>query len=242
MIRNKVYYSIFDRSYKLSTHDYAKYRATDEAKLAEITNNISAVKNEFQSKNILILQQVHGDVIIDADTIVDYDLEPEADAAITTKKDLILAIKTADCVPVIFSADDGAIIGAAHCGWRGAKANIIDKLAKMMRNRGCKNIKALIGPAIKQASYEVDKNFYLSFLKDHSSHNDFFVKSSCNIDRYMFDLPGFVRFKLHSADINDIDLIEEDTYSMSEKYPSFRRSSHTQEVYNQNILTTIAIK
>lgn len=241
-IKNKVYYSIFDRSYKSSTHAYARYKTTDAAKLAEITNNISAIKKEFQCKDMLILQQVHGDVVIDADNMMDYDIEPEADAATTTKKDLILAIKTADCVPVILSSNDGTIIGAAHCGWRGAKANIIDKLATMMRNKGCKTIKALIGPAIRQDSYEVDENFYISFLKDNSSHNDFFIKSSLNIDRYMFDLPGFIRFKLRSSDVNDIVSIEEDTYSMFDKYPSFRRSSHTQEIYNQNILTTIAIK
>ena len=58
---------------------------------------------------------------------------------------------------------------------------------------------------------------------------------------YLFDLPSFVKIKLVEANISVIKHINEDTYVMSDKYPSYRRSTHTGEIYNQNILSAIMI-
>jgi len=184
---------------------------------------------------------VHSTIVVDADSLANLEIEPEADASVTGKADLTLSVMTADCAPVLLSCHKGHVIGAAHCGWRGAKEGIISNTVEIMQNKGAHDIKALIGPAIRQESYEVDESFYSAFLDDDQFYKSFFIPGN-RTGKYMFDLPGFVRFKLQEAGIRDITDIGEDTYVMPEKYPSYRRHYHTGEEYNCQILSTIVIK
>ncbi|WP_187300600.1 laccase domain-containing protein, partial [Mizugakiibacter sediminis] len=66
----------------------------------------------------LWLRQVHGTQVVDADAAAG-DGEPQADAAVTRTPGRVLAILTADCLPVLFARDDGGAVAAAHAGWRG---------------------------------------------------------------------------------------------------------------------------
>lgn len=150
-------------------------------------------------------------------------------------------MRTADCVPVLLTSMKGEVIGAAHCGWPSSKANIIAKLVKMMHDKGAKEIKGLIGPSIQQYSYEVGPEYYESFIKEDATYAKFF-KPSKKINHYMFDLPAFVELKLNQAGVVNLIKIKEDTYSMPEKYPSYRRDCHLGESYKLNILSTIIIK
>ena len=242
LIKNKVYYKIFDKSYQGSTHSYNIHAFEDQIKKGQVKSNIDRVLSDFDAKNILLLNQVHGNKVVCAEEL-DFKLNnwPEGDASVTTQKNIILAIRTADCVPLLFASDDGKVIGAAHCGWRSAKLNIIDKLAYRMRQKGASNIMAVVGPAIVQESYEVTQDFYENFIADSSSYKVLFLPS-IKPKHYLFDLPSFVKIKLMQANISVVKHINEDTYRMSDKYPSYRRSTHTGEVYNQNILTAIMIK
>lgn len=193
------------------------------------------------AENLLWLKQIHSTDVVDADYLDNLETETVADASVASEHNLTLSVMTADCVPVLFSCRDGKVIGAAHCGWRSAKDGIIANTVKMMNTKGSTHIKALIGPAIRQKSYEVSNDFYNSFLTDNPIYTKFFIPGN-DPDKYMFDLPDFVRFKLHESGINDITDIGEDTYTMPEKYPSYRRHCHTGEEYNKHILSTIVIK
>lgn len=241
-IKNKVYYKIFDKTYTASSGKYSKHKAKNAAILAEIQKNIDTIKNNYNVRELVILKQVHGTKILDTDNI-DYQFhqETEADGSITKKKNVALGILTADCVPVLFASYDGSVIGAAHCGWKSAKNNIITELHNKMKQRGAKDIKALIGPAIQQKSYEVDKKYYQDFVKDSIEYKKFFIPSN-NQDHYMFDLPAYVRAKIEQENIEIKVNIDDDTYELEDKYPSFRRSTHRNEQYNQNILSTIIIR
>jgi YfiH family protein len=241
LVKDKVYYKIFDKTYKQSTHIYVKYKANEATKITEINSNIKAIKDKFLVDNILILQQVHGNIVVDADMIDNFDIEPVADASVTTKKNLMLAVQTADCVPVLFSSFDGKIVGAAHAGWKSAKADIIFNVVKIMKDKGAQKIKAVVGPCIDQNSYEVDQNYYENFINEQAGYSKFFIPS-IKVKHYMFNLADFVIMKLSEVGIEEIIKTDEDTYSLPEKYPSYRRSCHTQEVYNQNILSAIVIK
>ena len=240
LIKNKVYYKIFDLTNTVSTGKYNKQRAKDAANLAEIEQNINSIKKEYNALELIILQQVHGNHIVDADNI-DCSRPGEGDGLVTTKEGVALGIFTADCVPVLMASDDGAIIGAAHCGWKGAKANIIERLYENMKNKGAKNIKALIAPAIQQKSYEVDEKYFHDFTKNDSYYKKFFI-DSIKDNHYMFDLPGYVRSKIEKENIEIKVHVDDDTYELEEKYPSCRRSAHRNESYNQNILSTIIIR
>ncbi|WP_342270364.1 peptidoglycan editing factor PgeF [Rickettsia endosymbiont of Orchestes rusci] len=238
LINGLVYYKIFDKSYKHSSHIYVK--KNESTNLAEIEKNKKAIINYFSVEDILILRQVHGNKIIDADINIKIS-EPEADGAITTKKNLILAIQTADCVPVLLASEDGTVIGAAHCGWKSSKANIISNLVVSMKEKGAKKLIAVIGPAIAQASYEVDAKYYADFMTDSPNNSVFFIESDKK-GHYMFDLPKYVESRLQEAGVENIKKIEENTYTNPLKYPSCRRSCHSGEPYKENILSAIVIK
>ena len=239
-IKDKVYYKIFDRTYTASSGKYGKHRAENAAILAETQKNIDVIQNEYNAHGLVILKQVHGTEILDADN-TNYQSQEEADGSITTKKNVALGILTADCVPVLLASADGSVIGAAHCGWKGAKNNIITHLYNKMKQHGAKQIKALIGPSIQQKSYEVDAKYYQDFIHDDRSYKKFFIGSK-NKNHYMFDLPGYVRLKLEQENIEIAVTIEDDTYELEDKYPSFRRCTHRNEKYSQNILSTIIIR
>jgi len=242
-INDRVYYKIFDKSYKQSSYIYSKYKYNDELLLQEVENNKKAILSTLGADNIVILKQVHGNKIIDADEINDFNIELEADGAVTTLQNLALGIQTADCVPILLASDDGNVIGAAHAGWKGSKTNIVSNLVKAMEDKGTNNIKALIGPAIQQYSYEVDANYYESFISEDLQFAKFFIPSPQKpADHYMFDLPAFVEMKLKNAGVEDISKSLDNTYSNKDKYPSYRRSTHLGTKYNKNILSTIVIK
>ena len=241
LITNKVYYKFFDKTYKQSSHVYNKHKAGNEGKITEIEQNKHAILSELSATNIFFLQQVHGNKVIDADLCNNYEIELEGDAFVTTKAGLALAIQTADCVPVLCSSNNGEVIGAAHCGWRGTKLNIIANLIEMIRSKGAGSITAIIGPSIQQQSYEVDQEYYNSFINEEESYKKFFLPSK-NLGHYLFDLPGLVELKLRESGVSNIIRVIENTYTMPEKYPSYRRSFHNGEQYKESILSTIIIK
>lgn len=179
---------------------------------------------------LLTLQQVHGTEVIDADDISDYAQEPQADAAVTTKRGLVLGIKTADCAPVLLYDVQQGVIAAAHCGWRSTKANILAQVVGLMRQKGATEVHAIIGPAIHQANYVVDQAFYDAMVTDEPRARHLFQA------RYYFDLPGFIRLKLHTLNVAAVIDHCEDTYINSSKYYSYRRDKDT-----QRMLTTIML-
>lgn len=266
LITNKVYYKIFDLSFKGSSHIYNKKNMVPNSLLPNslevIHNNRKAIVNYCHAQNIVILKQVHGTKIIDADLINDFTTDLEGDGVITSKNNLVLAIQTADCVPILLASSDGSLIGAAHCGWQGSKAGIVANIVTIMQAKGAKDICAIIGPSIQQYSYEVNEEFYNSFVDEREIYVKFFIPSHRE-KHYMFDLPAYVELQLQEAGVHNIHKIAEDTYttrlskaidSNSEelnhtttepldssmyKYPSYRRCYHTGELYNSAILSTI---
>lgn len=236
LITNKVYYKIFDKTNKDLTHCYKVRNGNDK----EVKKNISVVIKSLGAENLFLMNQAHGnDVICDKDFV--FDGSVSGDGSVTTKKNIALGIFTADCVPILLSNEDGSVIGAAHCGWRSAKANIIEKLAKTIRQKSKSNMIAIIGPSIAQSSYEVSEDFYQDFTNESMMYKQFFI-DGMRPNHHMFDLSSFVKHKLYESKIEIVKHIAEDTYIMKDKYPSFRRATHTNEPYSQNILSTIVLK
>ena len=242
LIKGKIYYKIFDRSEKNLTHQYNIHKFADQVSIDQAKNNIDRVIQSFDAKNMLLLNQVHGNNVAYIDELTtDFNIWPEADALVTKKPNIVLAVRTADCVPVLLASSDGSIIGAVHCGWRSAKLDIIEKVANTMKQKGASDVVAVIGPSINQKSYEVSKDFYQDFINESTSYKNLFLPSM-NPNFYMFDLQSFVKIKLAKENIKIIKHITDDTYTMPDKYPSYRRSTHTGEIYNQTILSSIIIK
>lgn len=80
--------------------------------------------------------------------------EPEADAAVTDAPGAVLAVLTADCLPVVFAARDGSEVGVAHAGWRGLAAGVLERTVAAMRTPAA-DLLAWLGPAAGPEAYEV---------------------------------------------------------------------------------------
>lgn len=124
------------------------------------------------------LQQVHGTHVLDVGEALSapmpIDDEPKADAAVTAVPGVVLAVLTADCLPVLFAADDGSSIGAAHAGWRGLAAGVLEATVAAM-DGAPERILAWLGPAAGPASYEVGEAVRAAFVDGDAGAADAFV-------------------------------------------------------------------
>ena len=80
----------------------------------------------------------------------------EADAAVTSAHGAVLAIRTADCAPVLLSDVSAGVVGAAHAGWRGVEAGVLKATVESMVELGAStaSIRAYVGPCISPGAYE----------------------------------------------------------------------------------------
>lgn len=111
------------------------------------------------------LRQVHGTGVFHATApgrpLAAAD-EPVADAAVTAVPGVVLAILTADCLPVVFAADDGSEVAAAHAGWRGLAAGMLEATVAAMKTPPAR-LRAWLGPAAGPASYEIGQEVHDAF-------------------------------------------------------------------------------
>jgi len=115
-------------------------------------------------------KQVHGDEVLVAQgsSMASFGL-PDADAVITLQKNLPIAIRTADCVPVFLYDPTRPAIGLAHAGWKGTYQEIAYKtVQRMTQEFGCqpKNIQAVLGPSIQSCCYQVGEEFKQYFPQE----------------------------------------------------------------------------
>ena len=100
------------------------------------------------------LRQVHGTAVAEFDAGAAQQDEPEADAAIARAPGVVLAVLTADCLPLLVCADDGSEVAAIHAGWRGLAAGVIERTIEKLRSPR-ERLLVWLGPAIGAKSYEV---------------------------------------------------------------------------------------
>lgn len=185
---------------------------------------------KFEHEPVFVNQVHSAEVVVlnDIKKIHTKDQRPKADAIVTNIKNLPIAIQTADCLPILLFDKINSVIAVVHAGWRGAKAGIIGNAINKMIEIGAdiKNIKAIIGPAIQQNSYQISEDFYQDFIADNSENKKFFIKCDKDAAKYLFDLPAYAEEKLINKAVKSISDEKIDTYDNAEKLFSYRRSSH----------------
>nr|WP_166178459.1 peptidoglycan editing factor PgeF [Altererythrobacter segetis] len=151
---------------------------------------------------------------------------PRADALATDRPGVLLGVVTADCAPVLLADVEAGVVGAAHAGWRGAHAGVLEAVVGEMAGLGARRerIVAAIGPAIGQASYEVDDAFRSHFTQADES---FFAPGRPG--HWQFDLEGYANARLERAGIAAVDRLGLDTYPDAERFFSYRRATHRGE-------------
>ncbi len=173
--------------------------------------------------------QIHSPDVLTVTGPIDQDNPPKADALVTDRPDILLAVQTADCVPVLFFDASVGVVGAAHSGWKGAFAGVNENTIEAMEALGASRdrIVCAIGPCIAQRSYEVDAGFFSRFAEADLSNERFFADGKPG--HYQFDIEGYVAARLAAAGIGKIECLGEDTYSQPDRFFSYRRSCHRNE-------------
>lgn len=174
-----------------------------------------------QRAKIQWFEQVHGNEVAEISQVSKQPII--ADAAVTSVKNICLAIMTADCLPILLVSKYGDEIAAIHGGWRPLAANIITNTLNKMKTPAA-DIYAWLGPCISTRAFEVGKEVRAKFIQNHDSFNSAFtVKTN---GQYIADLHEIAKLQLERLGINQISTLPECTYS-NDKYYSYRKNPIT---------------
>lgn len=167
------------------------------------------------------LTQVHGADVVTVTEAWAPGQGPRADAAVTDRPGIVLGIVTADCAPVLFADARAGVIGGAHAGWRGAVAGVLEATIAAMQALGAKEITAVVGPCIGQASYEVAADLRDAVLAHDPADARFFADG--RPERWQFDLAGYCAARLRAADLAAVAVTGHDTLALEDRFFSHRR-------------------
>ena len=189
------------------------------------------IKKRCKFNDIVVLNQIHGDVVHDITLINDQPLQ--GDGLTTKMPNIGLIIKSADCGCILLYAPDTKRIAAIHAGWQGVYKDIITVAIKKITDDPAK-VYAAIGPCIRQSSYQVDDVFYKRFINKYAESKHFFIND--NPQHYLFDLPAMIIWQLKNNGVVYIHDLNIDTYSHDDFY-SHRRATHnnTASVEGRNL-------
>jgi hypothetical protein len=170
------------------------------------------------------LQQVHGTTVLRvAQPLVAaraIEVEPQADAAVTHSPGVVLAVLSADCLPVLFAASDGSVVAAAHAGWRGLAAGVLERTVETM---SCDSggIRAWLGLAIGSDHYEVGDEVRSAFVDTHARAIACFRPTRSG--HWLCDLYGLARLRLADLGIMSVSGGGESTFGDAGRFYSHRR-------------------
>lgn len=171
------------------------------------------------------LRQVHGTDVVRVDGPgPGPGVEPTADAAVTDTPGTVLAILTADCLPVVFAADDGREIAAAHAGWPGLSAGMLEATVAAMRTAPGRLI-AWIGPAAGPERYEIGAEVRDRFLAHDARAERAFVPTRPG--HWRVDLPAIARMRLAEVGVERVHGGDLCTMSDPARFFSHRRDART---------------
>lgn len=173
---------------------------------------------------LLGLMQVHGRDVVTVTAAWTPGAGPKADAMVSATPGLALGIVTADCAPVLFADRAAGVVGAAHAGWRGAVAGVIEATLEAMEALGAdrSRVSAAVGPCIAQPSYEVAADLRDAVLAHDPADARFFA-DGVRPGRWQFDLAGYCAARLAAAGAGRVEVMGVDTLAEEARFFSHRR-------------------
>jgi YfiH family protein len=172
------------------------------------------------------LSQVHGTAVVEAGT---GEGCPRADAVWSRRPGRACAVLTADCLPVLFCSDRGDVVAAAHAGWRGLCAGVLEATVAAMGVRPDRLL-AWLGPAIGPAAFEVGpevRRQFLAVAADAWAVVDCFAPSPRTPGHYLADLYALARLRLAAIGLDDVHGGGECTFSDAGRFYSYRRDGQS---------------
>jgi YfiH family protein len=224
-----VRHGFFTREGGVSEGDFASlncgYSSGDAIARVEANRARALHRLGVAPASLCTVRQVHSAAVVIARAPQPKRPSVQADALVTDRPGITLGVLCADCAPVLLADPDAGVIGAAHAGWRGALAGVIEATLEAMVGLGAvrDRTRAAIGPCIAQASYEVGPELLTRFTADDPSCADLFLPAAAS-DRLLFDLKGYVLRRLARAGIRRRTALPDDTHADEARFFSARRT------------------
>ncbi len=194
-------------------------------------------------ERLVTAYQVHSPDVIIAETPWTAAERPRADAIVTRVPALAVGVTTADCGPILFADPQAGVVAAAHAGWRGALAGVVEATLAAMERLGAArgNVRAALGPMISQASYEVGPDLIARFAAEDRGSECFFAPAKRD-GHALFDLPGYIAARLQRAGVRHVEDLGLCTYADPVRFYSFRRTTHHAEPDYGRHISAIALR
>lgn len=212
----------------VSQTPYASFNLADH--VGDIPANVianRALLRKHLPEEPIWLNQVHGTLVSTPNARL-----PQADAIVSNIPNEVLAIMTADCLPVLFANITGTVIGAAHAGWRGLSAGVLENTVKAMReldnSSEDSNIHAWLGPAIGPQAFEVGQDVVDAFSCSGVVYpQEAFSLITGRPEKYLANIYLLARSRLEAVGIHRIYGGEFCTVTQANQFFSYRRDGVT---------------
>lgn len=166
------------------------------------------------------LNQVHGTRVLQADAVIGV---PDADASYTRHPGVVCTVLTADCLPVLFCARDGSIVAAAHAGWRGLAAGVLETTLAAMQVPPAE-VMAWMGAAIGPDAFEVGAEVRETFIASHPQSVAAFKPQA---QKWLADIYTLARIRLNAYGVTAVYGGGWCTYTDAARFYSYRRDGVT---------------
>ncbi len=200
-------------SLNLATH------VSDDMHNVRQNREILSIRLHFSGEPVW-LEQVHGSDVI----VADIGGHQPCDASITRQEKLACAVLTADCLPVLFTDHSGTVVAAAHAGWRGLAAGILENTVHKM-SVPMPEILAWMGPAIGPKNFSVGRDVYQVFTGFSEEAGRAFT--AVDDSRWLCDIYSLARLRLNAMGVTGIYGGGRCTYEEKDSFYSFRRDGVT---------------
>ena len=220
-------HGFFTRQGGVSQGPYASLNCSlsggDDRALVMQNRALVARTLDVEPPHLLGVTQVHGTEVVRVDAAWAPGAGPKADAMVTATPGLALGVITADCAPVLFFDASSRVAGAAHAGWRGAAAGVLEATIAAMERLGAERdrIAAVVGPCIAQASYEVGDDLHGEVAASFPGGAGFLAPGT-RPGHWQFDLAGYCVARLLGAGVA-ASAIGLDTFALPDQFFSHRR-------------------
>jgi YfiH family protein len=172
-----------------------------------VAQNRALLQAQLGGARPVFLSQVHGvDVAQLSASTPD---GTKADACITSVSQVACTIMVADCLPLLFTDDAGQVVAAAHAGWRGLAAGVIEQTVHAM----CKQagvtpaqVRVWLGPCIGPDAFEVGDDVRVAFAahSDASAAERYFKPHPTHVQKWLADLAGLARWRLQAMVVSSV--------------------------------------
>lgn len=223
----------------VSTTPYDSFNLGDH--VGDVPDNVCENRRRLlqqmpASNQVQWLNQVHGVGVVEAGA----DSGIPADACFSGAPGIACAVLTADCLPVLFCSADGKVVAAAHAGWRGLCAGVLEATVANLEARP-RGVLAWLGPAIGPGAFEVGPEVREQFLERAGPHSSTvracFTPSELQAGHFMADIYALARQRLAALGLERVYGGGECTFTQAQRYFSYRRDGQTGRMATLIMLT-----